>query len=58
MHWSWRSIDFFTDLIGVHDLAANENRMINEVSFKTSRVQYGPLIVPNIIFYPLSPTKQ
>ena len=33
----------FTDLTGVQHLAANENRMINEVSacFKTSGVQYG-----------------
>ena len=35
----------FTDLTGVQYLAANENRMINEVSacFKTSGVQYGPV---------------
>ena len=35
----------FTDLTGVQHLAANENRMINEVSacFKTSGVQYGPV---------------
>ena len=35
----------FTDLTGVRHLAANENRMINEVSacFKTSGVQYGPV---------------
>ena len=34
----------FTDLTGVQQLAANENRMINKVSacFKTSGVQYGP----------------
>ena len=45
MHWSLQSIDFFTDLTGVHYLAANENRMINQVSacFKTSGVQYGPV---------------
>ena len=37
MHWSY--------LTGVQYLAANENRMINEVSacFKTSGVQYGPV---------------
>ena len=35
----------FTDLTGVQYHAANENRMINEVSacFKTSGVQYGPV---------------
>ena len=35
----------FTDLTGVQHLAANENRMINEVGscFKTSGVQYGPV---------------
>ena len=35
----------FTDLTGVQYLAANKNRMINEVSacFKTSGVQYGPV---------------
>ena len=35
----------FTDLTGVQYLAANENRMINEVGecFKTSGVQYGPV---------------
>ena len=35
----------FTDLTGVHYLAANENRTINKVSacFKTSGVQYGPV---------------
>ena len=35
----------FTDLTGVQHLAANENRMINEVRacFKTSGVQYGPI---------------
>ena len=35
----------FTDLTGVQHLAANENRMINEVRacFKTSGVQYGPV---------------
>ena len=35
----------FTDLIGVHYLAANENRMINYVSecVKTSVVQYEPV---------------
>ena len=35
----------FTDLTGVQYIAANENRMINEVSacFKTSGVQYGPV---------------
>ena len=34
----------YTDCIGVQYLAANENRMINEVSacFRTSGVQYGP----------------
>ena len=35
----------FTDLTGVQYLAANENRMINELSacFKTSGVHYGPV---------------
>ena len=35
----------FTDLTGVHYLAENDNRMINEVSecFKTSAVHYGPV---------------
>ena len=35
----------FTELTGVHHLAANENIMINEVSewFKTSGGQYGPV---------------
>ena len=35
----------FTDLTGVHYLAADENRMINKVIayFKTSGVQYGPV---------------
>ena len=35
----------FKDLTGVQYLAANQNRMINEVNacFKTSRVQYGPV---------------
>ena len=44
-----------TDLTGVQHLTANENRMINEVSacFKTSGVEYGPLIVPNIICFSL-----
>ena len=41
IHWSWQSID----LTGVKYLAANENKMINEVSacFKTSRVHCGPV---------------
>ena len=45
MHWSCRSKDFFTELTGVHHLAANENIIINEDSewFKTSGVQYGPV---------------
>ena len=35
----------YTDFTGVQYLAANENRMINEVStcFKTSGVQHGPV---------------
>ena len=35
----------FTDLTGTHYHAANENRMINEVSacFKTSGIHYGPV---------------
>ena len=51
----------FTDLVGVHQLAASENRKINEVSawFKTSGVQYGPVDCTQYnLFLPRLPQNQ